>query len=225
MRYPTDAGIAEMKSRGHDPETVRQAVQMKELGEEASEVIQIIEAAFGDVKLGNGTGLWEAQGLDDYADASTCARYREQDEKDDWRRISPEMLLRCHSSLSFFNAEGMRFHLPAFLIADLRGDLGIGMDFCLTHHALADHPTFSLLSPEQRLGIRMYLLHIMHHPDYQFSKPDIQCALDQYWVWPQELRSNSGEASNAAADAVTPQGQITSHHPSSGLGGLFGGRK
>lgn len=187
MKYPTDADIDEMRTRGFDPATIHEAMQMKELGEEASEIIQIIETAFRDVKLGGGTGLWEAQGLDDYADAATCARYREQDEKDHWRRIPCETLLRCHSSLCFFNAEGMRFYLPAFLMADLKGELGIGMGFCLTHHALADHATFSLLSPEQRLSIRMYLLHIVHHPNYKLEAPEIQQALNQYWVWPPEL--------------------------------------
>lgn len=196
MNYPSDADIAVMRSRGFDPVTMQEAIQMKELGEEAYEVIQIIERAFRDVKLGGGTGLWEAQGLDDYADAVACAKYREQDEKDDWRRIPSETLLRCHSSLCFFNAEGLRFHLPAFLVADLKGELGIGMDFCLTHQALADHPTFSLLSPEQRLSIRMYLLHKVHHPDYQLVASDIQQALSQYWVWPPELASNPQDRQN-----------------------------
>lgn len=191
MNPPTAADIVEIKARGFDPATVQEATRMKELGEEASEIIQIIEVAFCHVKLGGGTGLWEAQGLDDYADAATCARYREQDEKDDWRRIPSETLLRCNSSLSFFNAEGMRFHLPAFIIADLKGELGIGMDFCLAHHAPGHHALFALLSPKQRLAIRTYLLHIIRHPDYQFGAERIQHALDHYWVWPPELIGES----------------------------------
>ena len=160
---------------------------MTELGEEALQLCQVVEEAFRGVRLGDGIGLFEAQGLDDYADAATCAAYREKDEKEDWGRIDSEDLNRCHSSLCFFNAEGMRFHLPAFLIADLRGELGMGMDFCLAHQALADHQMFSLLSPEQRLSVRMYLLHIIHVPDYEMGLQDIRHALDYYWVWPPEL--------------------------------------
>src|SRR5688500_17196676 len=81
----------------------------------------LIREAFAGVKLGNGIGLQEAQGIDDYADKETCARYRAGDEKEDWTRIPAEELSRCNSSLSFFDAEGMRFHLPAFLVAELQG--------------------------------------------------------------------------------------------------------
>lgn len=86
------------------------------------QVCQAIESAFAGVTLGNGIGLQEAQGLDDYADEATCAAYRATDEKDDWHRLSTETLNRCSSSLSFFDPEGMRFHLPAFLLTEFHDD-------------------------------------------------------------------------------------------------------
>lgn len=141
-----------------------------------------IEEAFLGVKLGNGIGLQQAQGLDDYDDAVTCAGYREQDEKEDWQRIRAEDLNRCNSSLLFFDAEGMRFHLPAYLIADLRGSYRCGMAFCLAH--LDDYRTtqFSLLSPAQRNAVRSFLLHISEVADYEFDRPHIIRVLDEYWV-------------------------------------------
>ena len=141
-----------------------------------------IQEAFADVKLGNGVGLQQAQGLDDYDDVATCARYREQDEKDDWSRIQSEELNRCNSSLSFFDAEGMRFHLPAYLIADLQGSYRFGMAICLAH--LNDYriSQFSLLSPVQRNAVRSFLLHIAEVADYEFDRPHIIRALDEYWV-------------------------------------------
>ena len=52
------------------------------------------------------------QGLDDdYEDAATCEALRLTDEKDDWSKIAVADLNQCYSSLSFFDAEGMRFHL------------------------------------------------------------------------------------------------------------------
>ena len=63
-----------------------------------------IRNAFSGVKLGKGVGLQEAQGLDDYDDAATRARYRASDEKEDWSRIPAAELNRCYSSLSFFDA-------------------------------------------------------------------------------------------------------------------------
>jgi len=187
MKHPTLEDIAEMKARGFEAETIRLAEAQMEQGKEAMELCRMIEEAFRDVKLGDGVGLFQAQGLDDYADASTCAAYRKKDEKDDWRRITSETLCRCNSSLSFFDAEGMRFHVPAYLICDLKGEYNMGMDFCLTHRCV-DSAKFSLLSPEQRLCIRFFLLHILHSPEYKFSRPDIRYALDHYWVWPPEPR-------------------------------------
>lgn len=86
-------------------------------------IADVVRSAFQGVTLGNGIGLWQGQGLDDYANSETLARYRAQDEKVDWSRIPASELDSCHSSLSFFDAEGMRFHLPAYLIADLEGTL------------------------------------------------------------------------------------------------------
>ncbi len=183
MKYPTLADITEMKARGYDAITIAEAEQKSARWQEAQEVHRLIEDAFSGVALGNGVGLQEAQGLDDYKDAETCAAYRAKDEKDDWHRISSAELNRCNSSLSFFDAEGMRFHLPAFLIADLRGEYGCGMAFCLTH--LTDHSRshyFPLLSSKQRAAVRAFLLLIAEESDYALDRPHIIQALDDYWV-------------------------------------------
>lgn len=184
MNYPTAADIAEMKTRGYEAETSRLAVQQMERGKEALKLCELIETAFHGVTLGSGVGLLQAQGLDDYADEVTCAAYREKDEKDDWRRITAEELNRCHSSLSFFDAEGMRFHLPAFLILDLQGGDRMGMTFHLAHAAVVDHTKFDLLSPEQRHSVRSFLLFLLSDPDEEFDHPHIQHALDHYWLCP-----------------------------------------
>jgi hypothetical protein len=182
MKYPSPADIAEMRARGYDPSTIADAEQQSKRWQAAQEVARVIEAAFAGVTLGGGVGLQQGQGLDDYADDTTLAAYRENDEKDDWHRIPAEALNHCHSSLSFFDAEGMRFHLPAFLLADLRGDYGMGMAFCLTHRWENFEMLFSLLSSEQRSAVRAYLLHIADDPDYQFDRSDILRALDDYWT-------------------------------------------
>lgn len=182
MKYPSPAQIAEMRARGYDLSTIAEAEQQSKRGEAAQQVARAIEAAFAGVTLGGGVGLQEAQGLDDYADAETCVTYRAKDEKDDWHRIPADALNHCNSSLSFFDAEGMRFHLPAYLLADLRGDYSFGMAFCLTH--LSDYclTQFALLSPEQRAAVRAFLLHIADDPDEQFHRDEILRALTDYWT-------------------------------------------
>ncbi len=180
-KYPTPADIAEMKARGYDRSVTEEAEAQSLRAPLAQTVCRVIEEAFAGVTLGNGVGLQEARGLDDYEDAATRAAYRATDEKEDWRSIPPAMLNAHYSSLSFFDAEGMRFHLPAYLIADLHGDYGCGMDICLTHLSEHSLTQFSLLSAAQRRAVRMYLLHIAEEPDYAFGRPHIIRALDEYW--------------------------------------------
>lgn len=82
------------------------------------ELVQEIKIAFKNVVLDDGVGLWEGQGIDDYADHKTMLELRKKDEtyRNNWDEIPYEDLNRCESSLSFFDAKGMRFHLPKFLI-------------------------------------------------------------------------------------------------------------
>ena len=142
-----------------------------------------IREAFAGVTLGSGIGLQQAQRIDDHEDEATYFRFRVSDEREDWTRIPVSELNRCHSSLSFFDAEGMRFHLPAFLIADLQGTYNFGMAFCLTQSHDYDR-YFRLLADAQRKVVREFLLHISEESDYQFDRPHIVRALDEYWVDP-----------------------------------------
>ncbi len=47
----------------------------------------------------------------------------------------------------------MRFHLPAYLIADLQGAYNFGMAFCLTHLNDYTISQFALLSDAQRCAV------------------------------------------------------------------------
>jgi ribosomal protein S18 acetylase RimI-like enzyme len=82
-------------------------------------LITNIKNAFQFVQLEDGIGLWEAQGIDDYADSKTLAQLRKKDERINWENIPFKDLVDCQSSLSFFDAKGMRFCLPRFLIFEL----------------------------------------------------------------------------------------------------------
>lgn len=182
MSTPSPDDIADMKAKGCDAWTIAEAERRLERWNQAQVVCHAIETSFAGVKLGGGVGLWQAQGIDDYADAGTCAAYRAKDEKEDWRRIPTKALRDCNSSLSFFDAEGMRFHLPAYLTADLHGEYGFGMAFCLAY--LSDHSIgkFALLSPPQRAAVRLFLLHILDDRDHKLDQPHIERALAEYWT-------------------------------------------
>ena len=69
----------------------------------------------------------------------------------DWSKLPLEDLNGYGGSLCFFDAEGMRFHLPAFLIADVEGTLTTDILFHLAHYMGPDALSrFNLLSELQR---------------------------------------------------------------------------
>jgi hypothetical protein len=151
---------------------------------EERRVVQLIRAAFCDVRLGNGVGLMQGRGLDDYADAATLAKYRSKDEKEDWSKLSAEELNHYPEGLSFFDAEGMRFHLPAYLIAAIEGT-GQDILFHLTYFEHDATSRFALLSESQRHAVREYLLLRLStawEDEIGFIQPMIEKALAEYWT-------------------------------------------
>jgi hypothetical protein len=141
------------------------------------DVVTQIEDAFADTQLGDGIGLFEAKGLDDYACDEELRRYRATDEKLDWRRISYSDLVRCYSSPSFFNAQGFLFHLPAFLIAELNDKHPYG--FIDRLFRAKEHPEGwrNLLTTKQRNAIIATLELIREHPNYERNVNDIDASI------------------------------------------------
>lgn len=152
--------------------------------EEKKRVLKLIRSAFRGVTLGEGIGLREANGLDDYADTETLAAYRAQDEKNNWSAISFEDLGRYHWSLSYFDAAGMRFHLPAYLVADLveGGLTGGDIVFRLVSFENLGTKRYEMLTASQHNAVREFLLLRLSDADYEFYHPEIEAALRGYWT-------------------------------------------
>lgn len=118
-----------------------------------------IKLAFQGVKLEDGIGIWQAQGIDDYADELTIAVLKSKDEREDWTKITEADLRRCYSSLSFFDAKGMRFCLPRYMVYDILDyDKGEAPDvvFTLTYELEGEYS-------QNRFEL--------------FNKPQIQCII------------------------------------------------
>jgi len=165
-----------------------------------NEIIKLIEKAFEYVHLGNGIGLMKAQAIDDYQTEEAVQKARELDEMTEWKNIRPEALDQCCSSLSFFDAEGMRFHIPAYLICDLNGHLKTadpvfvlwyGLDVKNTDGGNSSkeegtlkwwnyaNERFSILNVDQRNAVREYLRYKMSRDD--IYKVNIERELENYW--------------------------------------------
>ncbi len=149
--------------------------------ERANSIIAQISEAFRDVKLGAGVGLYEGQAIDDYESDEERALKRAKDEKEDWKKIPTKHLNACHSSLSFFDAEGMRFHLPAFICCYLRGEYALELEFSLTGLGDWKKKKFSLLTVAEKAAVAEYLEFLAEDVAGEFSRDAIGKALDEFW--------------------------------------------
>jgi hypothetical protein len=150
--------------------------------DEQTRVANLIREAFEGVVLGNGVGLFQAKSMDDNWDDGK--KERKKDEKLDWASIPVDNLNKCYSNLTFSDAEGMRFHLPAFILADLEGTYihdrtSILCNLCSDRD---DRLTrFDLLNPLQRRAIQEYLL-VCRDGDFSLCDDMIDRALEGYWT-------------------------------------------
>lgn len=146
---------------------------------ELDTLIDQLENSFAGFKLEDGTGLFEAAGIDDYASPNELANLRAQDEKLDWRRISSDKLRRCYAAPTFMNARGFAFHLPAFLIASLNDDDGFGFPNRLLDNGLGSPAWMALLNQSQRNAISDILKVLAHHPEYAAKSHMIESIVHQ----------------------------------------------
>lgn len=149
-----------------------------------SALISQINNAFKGVTLDSGIGLWEGQGLDDYASAEACKKLRERDEKDEWSKIPVIDLYRCSSSLSFFDPLGMRFHLPQFLLFDL--DVFEAEEDAL----FANGSIESCMTPEVFFTLTHRLDNAWSITRFSaLNNPQIQCIIDYFYYQLEDINS------------------------------------
>lgn len=144
------------------------------------ELIKMIEDAFDGVEQPQDVTLYVAEAIDEY-------RYNDLDEerKKDffgrWQDIPLKHIEECQAALSYVTPIGMRFYLPAYMIAELN-------ERRVTSHALStlDHcpnniERFSLFNKEQ---LRVCALFVKFYADDKsklFNADWAQKKLDRYW--------------------------------------------
>ena len=84
--------IEQLKDDGYDLWTISQWEHWLQLLLKMPDAVQQIHSAFDGVKLGDGVGIYEANGRDDYASDSELARLRKLDERNDWRHLDAKLL-------------------------------------------------------------------------------------------------------------------------------------
>ena len=144
-------------------------------------LIAKINEAFIGVKLDGGIGLSEANAIDDYRDLKYRDECKKKDEAYFWNKIPVSLLNQFNSSLSFFDAKGMRFHLPAFLIAELNRDYEFNLVFILINLSDYSKSNFILLSKNQKEVVKLVLEYFLNDPNYEYERLKIENAIKYYW--------------------------------------------
>lgn len=178
-RFPSVEDLLEMKSRGYDRTTLEEAEQRHARSLRVDALKEQITKAFAGVQLGQGVGLQETLALDDYADAATCAAIREKDEKEDWSRIPRHNLPSAYGGPCFFDAEGMRFHLPCYLLEDLEREEGNDIIYRLVDMDGYNREQMTLLSREQRAAVADFLELLAEEDD--FGRLEMKAAIESFW--------------------------------------------
>jgi hypothetical protein len=178
------------------------------MDERRQRVLAIIEEAFRGVELGDGVSLHETVVIDDYGSSEERRAAREPDEKRDWRKLiaDPELTSICGvGGLSFYDAAGLRFHLPAYLslaVIDLDSedtdDVMGSLMFQLTNICKYNASRFSILSLTQCQCVREVLTFL--RDEYELASTELDHAIAGYWSL------EPGQASEAELGAAADGG-------------------
>lgn len=79
-----------------------------------------IQEAFGDVRLGEGLSLHQAQALDHMELPEAVRRARRLDTEQRWQDVPDAKVEQFHYALTYLDPEGLRFYLPRFMIFSLQ---------------------------------------------------------------------------------------------------------
>lgn len=152
-------------------------------------LLQMIEDAFRGVELGDGVSLHETIAIDNYEGAAQREASRALDEKQDWRKLlgAPELVEIVYvGGLSFYDAAGLRFHLPAYLslavIAPDREDTSNVLEslmFHLTDSSDYNLARFSILDGPQRQCVREVLVFL--RSEHELESTELDQAIAGYW--------------------------------------------
>lgn len=188
------------------------------MSEQQLELLRMIEDAFREVELGDGVSLHQTIVIDQYGcNCEEAERQAEADERHDWRKLidDPELLnVRGVGGLSFYDAPGLRFHLPAYMSAivkydwpvvtyeadkptldinpeeyaafELIADVAGDIEFQLTHLNDYQRERFFILNGAQRQCICAYLAYIRDTTaEFRILDDDgIDRAIENYWSGP-----------------------------------------
>ncbi|MEG4841763.1 DUF6714 family protein [Microcoleus sp. B9-D4] len=166
------------------------------MSERQQQLLDTIARAFRGVELGDGVSLHETVLIDLYEGPEARQEARLLDEKHDWRKLvgDPALVQVTGSPLSFYDATGLRFHLPAYLslaVTDFdhedAADVLGGLMFTLTNLCEYNLERLSILDSPQRQCVKDVLVYLRDEfylrdeYEYELESLELDQAIGGYW--------------------------------------------
>ena len=145
-------------------------------------ILNHISEAFKDVKLEDGISISQARLMDDYRDTKeNIKNARSIDNEQSWTEISKDKLEKLYDAITFLDAKGLRFYLPAYMAYGiLYPDTGFPIgDYAISQLEGDTMERYHIFSPEQKVVIKEFLEFTLGEGDYF----DTEIALKalEYW--------------------------------------------
>ena len=153
-------------------------------------LIELITAAFADVQRGNGISLHEAVAIDRYAMPEERMSGRKQDTESCWQDVPAQDIEDNYPVLTYMDAEGFRYYLPAFMVWSLKNyqtSASVSTEAPIYELDVSGEEDkrkrkidqFRLFSEEQRVAACRFLRFMSEQTaaDASMAQP----ALDGYW--------------------------------------------
>lgn len=155
-------------------------------------VLRMIREAFDGVELGDGVSMHETQVLDDYGINKERKDARAKDPPTDWRVLLQnedfkKIMSAGWGGMSFLDAEGFRFHLPAAMTLAIEQpglELVGSLIFHLTQTDAYGVKKYSALDRVQKRCVKHVLKFLRHNSGGCLTDAyhnDIDNALEAYW--------------------------------------------
>jgi hypothetical protein len=167
-----------------------------EENERKAALIRLITAAFQNVVRGNGISLHEADVIDcagyDNKDAKNRVAARRLDTDRRWQDVPDKDIEDYYNILSFLDAEGLRYYVPAYMVWALKhlktsGSMSSDsiiytfVPYLNTGHYERQLERFAIFTTEQNKAICGFLRFMSEHSDGFADEYQASQALTGYW--------------------------------------------
>lgn len=148
-----------------------------------------IAEAFGGVELGNGLSLHQAWAMDLLRPPEEVLEARALDTEKNWQDIPDDAVEQFHYALTFMDPEGLRFHLPRYMIYGLEhpGLDAPAVDAAVYACDFGEDPDqevvkqFNAMSRTQMECIAQFLVFVAGASDEHFDTMVAAIALEAFW--------------------------------------------